>query len=172
MSNPKKEETIQNIQQRLEASEAVLLADYRGLTASQMESLRGNISQSNATFHVLKNSLLKLALERAGYETPNEDLLDGPTAVLFSPNDPANAFKSVHEFSKENELPAIKGGYINKTLLAADKVVKIAKLPPINELHAKLLGQLNAPMSGLVQQLHGQVSQLVYVLNAIKEVKG
>lgn len=171
MSNPKKEATIQSIQEKLQAAAAIVFADYRGLSAGQMEELRHSIAEANSTLQVLKNSLVKIALEREGYELPEESVLEGPTAVLFSSDNLADSFKAIAEFAEKNELPQIKGGYLEQQILPVEKITKIAKLPPINVLQAQVVGQLNAPITGLVYQLQGQLSGLVYTLQALKEKK-
>ena len=171
MTKQKKEDTIHEIQEHLTGASAVVFADYRGLSAAQMETLRHNVYETGANLHVFKNSLTKLALERAGYDTPEEDVLTGPTIALFSDENFVEAFKALAEFAKENELPTIKGGYMATQVLAADKINAIAMLPPLEVLQAKLLGQLNAPITGLVHQLKGQMTKLVYTLEAIKKQK-
>ena len=171
MPNQRKEDTIQQIQDHLSNASAVVFADYRGLSASQMESLRKSVSETGARLHIYKNSLTKLALERSGYETPDEETLVGPTVALFSDENFVESFKALATFSEENELPTVKGGYMNTAVLPAANVLAIAKLPPIEILQAKLLGQFNAPITGLVHQLKGQINSLVYTLKAIQDSK-
>lgn len=171
MPNQKKEDTITSIREKLSTSEAVVFSDYRGLSATKVEKLRNILQEKGGSYHIFKNTLIKLALEREGYPQLNDSTLEGPTAMLFAHTEPAEILKVLHEFSTENELPVIKSGYFGKDIITPDKVKRIANLPPLPILHAQLVGQLNAPISQFVYQLNGMLSKLVWTLQAVKEAK-
>jgi len=171
MPNQKKEDTIQSIREQLSTAEAVIFSDYRGLSATNIEKLRNLLQEKGGSLHIYKNTLMKLALEREEYEQPIEDTLEGPTAVLFAHENLVDVFGALTEFAKENELPTVKSGYYGKSAISPEKVVSIAKLPPLQVLQAQVLGQLNAPITGLVYQLNGMISKLVLTLQAVKAAK-
>ncbi len=171
MPNPSKEAKIADVQELLKDTKAVVFADYRGLTATQIENLRQSLDAVGAKFFVFKNTLLKLALRRSGYALENQDVFEGPTAVLISKDDMVEPFKTLHTFSQENELPTVKGGFLDGKAITATEFGQIAKLPPVEVLRAKLLGNLNAPLYNLAYVLKGNMNQLVYALKALQEKK-
>lgn len=171
MPNQKKEDTIQSIREKLSSAEAVVFSDYRGLSATNIEKLRNLLQEKGGSLHIYKNTLVKIALEREEYEESLDDTLTGPTAVLFAHENLVDVLGALTSFAKENELPTIKSGYYGKSAISGGKVTAIAKLPPLPVLHAQLLGQLNAPISGFVYQLNGMLSKLVWTLNAVKDAK-
>lgn len=171
MPNPSKEVKITDVQTMLKDAKALVLADYRGLTAVQIESLRHSLNEIGAKFFVFKNTLLKLALRRGGYTISDEKIFEGPTAVLVSTDDTVTSFKTLHTFSKEHELPTVKGGYFEGVAITSSDFAQIAQLPPIEVLRAKLLGSMNAPLYNLAYVLKGNISQLVYALKAVHDQK-
>lgn len=171
MPNLSKEAKIADVQELLQDTKAIVFADYRGLTATQIEKLRQSLDAVGAKFFVFKNTLLKIALRRSGYTLENQDVFDGPTAVLVSKDDMVESFKALHTFSKENELPTVKGGFLDGKAITAVEFGQIAQLPPIEILRAKLLGNLNAPLYNLAYVLKGTINQFVYTLKAVQEKK-
>lgn len=141
---------------------AMVLTDYHGLSAQQMESLRQKILKAGGNYSVVKNTLLELVLEK-------KQSFEGPTAVLFALQDEILPIKALVEFIKQNELPTIKSGYLGVEELTAQEVLKLAQLPSCEDLFAKTIGQIATPISGLVRVLEGNLRQLVYVLTAIRQ---
>jgi large subunit ribosomal protein L10 len=171
MPNPTKETKISEIQQLVSDAKALVFADYRGLSATKLEELRHSINQAGGKFFVIKNTLLKIALRRSGYNIPDDSVLDGPTAVLFSDPELVDTFKTLHTFSKDNELPTVKGGYLQSNVISPVEFNQIANLPALEVLQAKLVGNLNAPIYNLVYVLKGNINQLVYALKALQDKK-
>lgn len=171
MPNQKKETTIEKIQSHISESQGFIFVDYRGLTNTELEALRNSVEETEGALHIFKNTLLLIAMERNGIAISEENVLTGPTAAIFANSDIAASFKVVTVFQKQHELPSIKGGFIEGEFISAEKIVKIAKLPSKEILQAQVIGQINAPISGLVFTLKGITNKLVYALEAIKAQK-
>lgn len=199
MPTNKKINIVSDLTEKLAAAKSVVLTDYRGLTTPQIEELRQKIEEVGGTFMITKNTLLQLALEATGYQLPARQSpdarqplrgtsglgsrrlaggppttyqLEGPTATLFAFQDEIAPLKALTKFGKEWELPTIKAGFLGQEFITAEKVKELAKLPGKNELLTKLVGQLQVPIYGTVNALQGNLKNLVYLLQSIKESKG
>lgn len=166
----KKVAISESIGQKVARSKSITITDYRGLTTAQLLELRQKLAQANAEFQVTKNTLLRRALQGQGYEVSDE-VVEGPSATLFSYEDEVTPLKALTTFAKTTKLPSIKGGYLGKEFLNAQRVEALAKLPTKEVLIAQLMGTINAPVQGLVSVLQGNIRNLVYVLNAIRDSK-
>ncbi len=166
-----KEQSVHELKEKFERTESVVLTDYHGITVTQMQELKNDLKPMNAEFTVAKNTLLSRASKEAKKELPEENL-KGPTAILLSFDDPIEPIKKLAEFIKKYELPVIKSGLFEGKLLTKEGVVELSKIPSKDELYARVVGALNFPISGLVNVMSGNMRNLVYVLNSIKESKG
>ena len=162
---------VKEIKKKIDNSELVIFTQYSGLGVSSNEALRGDLRKVNAEYKVYKNTLVKRALSKDIEGLDSDAILAGPTSFVFSETDPVTPAKIVAKFSKENEALQIKGGLYQNAFITSDKVKELASLPSREELLAKLVYLLNAPISGLVNVLHGNLRKLVYALNAIKDTK-
>lgn len=142
----------------------MVLTNYHGLSAQQMENLRQAVQEAGGNYSVAKNTLLELALEK-------KQNFAGPTAVLFALQDEILPIKALVEFAKQNELPTIKSGYLGVKELTAQEVLKLAQLPSREDLLAKTVGQIAAPLRGLIGVLKGNLQQFVYAMAAITGTK-
>lgn len=164
MDRAEKQELINTLNQVFKTTGVVVVVGYQGLTAAQMNALRGNMAEANATFKVAKNRLVKLALD--GTESDGiKDLFKGPTAVAFSA-DPIAAPKALMAYAKANEKLVILGGALGSRVLDADGVKALAELPSLDELRGKLIGLIQAPATRLAGVLQAPGGQLARVLNA------
>src|SRR3989344_2597957 len=166
-----KEQNVSALKEKFERSDSVVLTDYHGLSVSAMQELKKELKPINAEFTVAKNTLLGRASKEAKKELPEENL-QGPTAILLSFGDPLEPIKKLAEFIKKYDLPTIKSGLFEGKVLSKEDVVELSKIPGRDELYAKVVGSLNSPIYGLVSALSGNLRNLVYVLNSIKESKG
>ena len=166
-----KEQSVKKLKEGFEKSGSVVIADYHGLSVSQIQELKKELKELQAEFSVAKNTLLSRASKESGNELPEENL-QGPTAILFSKDDPIEPIKKLAEFIKKYELPKIKAGLFGGKLLTKEEVVELSKIPGRNELYAKLVGGLNSPIYGLVSVLNGNLRNLVYVLSQVQKQKG
>lgn len=176
MPTAKKIELVQNFKQLLKQTQSLILVDYRGMQAFQLEELRRRVEEVDGKFMITKNTLFKLGLQQSGLLNKDaadaeQVLFQGPTAVVLAPQDGLPALKVVTSFQKEFELPSLKGGFLNQTWLDAAHIAELAKLPSRQELQARLALQLNAPLFGLIQSLKGNLSALVHLLQAKADAK-
>jgi len=170
--NQRKIFTVENLTQKLKDAKALVLADYRGLSVAQMTKLRNQVSEAGGELEVVKNRLLGIASSQAKIKI-DDQVLEGPTAVLWAWEDEIQPLKALYEFSKESDLPKIKFGIFEGEIIAPDRIVELAKLPGKNELQAKLVGALCSPSYRLVNSLSGNLRKLVYILRQEGEkVKG
>lgn len=136
----------------LNRSQALVVAEYLGMGMKDLDSLRAKIREVGGEFHVIKNTLGRKAFEKAGYEFP-EEMLIGSSAVVFAFNDAPAVAKAVVDFAKGMEKLKIKGGILDKKPLNANGIKSLADMPPLPVMRATLLGTILAPASKLVRTL-------------------
>jgi large subunit ribosomal protein L10 len=173
MPNAHKEETVAGLREILAGSKGAILTDYRGLTVSEVTSLRKKLRESKAEYHIVKNTLFKLALgDQISPEL--ETLLSGPTAIVFAQEDIVAPAKAVIDFAGAAKKPdvKVKGGYLDGKVYSVAQVTAISKLPPREQIVAQLIGTLNGPVSSLVGTLDGIVSEFVRTIQAIADKRG
>lgn len=169
----RKQELLQQYQSYLAQSQGVILLSFQGLSVPEMQDLRKRLREQGAAFMVVKNTLLRIALQASGYPLPETSVLEGPTAAVFALQDSVLAAKAVAGFLKEHEEQlAIKGGYYNTQLLTAQEVLELSKLPTLTEARAQLLGLFMAPATQLVRLLQEPARRMVAVLQAYVEKQG
>ena len=166
MQKADKERVVAELTARLKSAETIIVADYRGLTVTQIGDLRGKLLEHGASFSVVKNTLTKRAAESAGVE-PLLALLDGPTAIAFleTGGDPVAVAKALDDAVKANVL-TLKGGLLEGGELTADDVRELAKLPPAKMLRAQLVGAVAGPAIMIVGLFTAPMRDLVGVLQA------
>ncbi|HEX7456607.1 MAG TPA: 50S ribosomal protein L10 [Candidatus Nanoarchaeia archaeon] len=170
ISREEKEQIVENLKEKLEKAVSFVLTDYHGLTVPQLQELKQELKEADAEFSVVKNTLLTRASKKTTKEIAQENL-EGPTAALFSFGDPIEPIKKLTTFIKKYELPNIKGGLFEKSLLSKEDVIGLSKIPSKIELYAKVAGSLNSPIYGLVGVLNANLRNLVYVLSQVSSVK-
>lgn len=168
LSKQKKNEVIDQYKDWLKKSESVILMEYTGATMKDMENIRAKIRESGGEFHVVKNTLVKLALEAIEYPIP-EGMLENSTAASFAFSDPAGTAKALSEAAKGLEAIKVKGGYMGLEMLDAAQVKALADLPPLPVVRAQLLGVLQAPAGKLVRTIAEPSRSLASVLRAYSE---
>ena len=149
-------------------SQAIVLVEYTGLKMSNLDAIRAKAREAGGEFHIVKNTLAKLALEKAGFTVP-ADYTVKSTAIGFAHSDPAGFAKAITEATKGMEAVKIKGGFIGATTLNPAEVKALASLPPLPVLRAQLLGVLQAPASKLVRTLAEPGRSLAFVVKAHSE---
>lgn len=164
-----KEEQLRDITERLSQAQGIVFAADSGLTVSETEELRGKLRAEGAAIQVVKKTLLKKALAEAKIESDMDGA--GNISMAYSESDAVAPARLVNEVAKGNEKFAILGGVLEGGFIPTDKVVALAKLPSREELLAKVVGSINAPVSGFVNVLAGNLRGFVNVLNAIKDTK-
>ena len=149
-------------------SQAVVLVEYSGLKMSNLDAIRLRIRDAGGEFHIVKNTLAKLALEKAGFKVP-ADYAEKSTAIGFAFSDPAGFAKALTEATKGMEAVKIKGGFMGAVTLKPAEVKALASLPPLVVMRAQLLGLLQAPASKLVRTLAEPGRQVACVIKAYSE---
>src|SRR5579872_3217137 len=160
MPTERKNQSIEELRERIAATPNVLLTDYRGLTVGELRTLRTALRKQSSTFAVVKNTLFGIAIgdERRKQIAAH---LEGPTGVAFSGPDIVAAAKALVQFANESKKLQIKAGLLDGEYYDAAKVDALSKVPSRIELIAKMLGSLRSPLHGLVGVLHGNKSKLV-----------
>jgi len=149
-------------------SKALVLTQYVGLTMKDIDTLRAKVRENGGEFHIIKNTLAKLAFEQAGLPV-QAGQLEGSTAVVFAFTDAPATVKTVTEFVKSSEFLKIKGGYLEKQALTPIDVKALAELPPLPVVRSQLLGMLLAPASKLVRTLAEPGRMIAAVIQAHTE---
>jgi len=173
MANPEKSAAVAEITDQFRGSTAAVLTEYRGMTVSQITELRRSLG-ATTKYEVVKNTLTKIAAERAGV-TGLDDLLVGPTAVAFVSGDPVEAAKGLRDFAKANPALIIKGGFVEGKSMSADDIRKLADLESREVLLAKLAGAMNGSLAkavGLFAAPLSQAARLAEALRAKREAEG
>ena len=156
--NQKKEE-VSKLAERIKNAKVVLLTDYRGINVSDVTSLRAKLRTSNVEYNVIKNNIIRRALEESKVEGL-EDVLVGPTAVIIGNEDYLEACKTIYEYAKDNDFYKIKGGIIDGKVVSVEEITTLAKLPSRETLIGMLAGALL-----------GNVSKLAVALSAVAKQK-
>lgn len=170
MPRPEKIEEVKKLKELLKDSKAIYLADFTGLTVSEITELRKRLKEKGYIFKVVKNTLMKIALNEVGKEGITEFLV-GPNAIIVTYDDVVEPVKIVYEFQKEFQKASIKTGLLEDKVLKKEEIDALSKLPGLGELRAKVVGSLKSPMAGLVFTLKGVISSLVLTLQTIKKKK-
>ena len=165
-----KETMLAALQDRLSRSQSVVFVSVKGVRVDEIEAIRTGLFEQGLQMQVAKNSLLKRALTDTGSEVPAE-LLDQSIALIFGYDDAVAGPKVVMPFVKDIEALEVLGGLMDKVFIQPKQVEALAKLPSREQLLGQLVGTLQAPISGLVNVLHGNIRGLVTVLAAIRDTK-
>jgi large subunit ribosomal protein L10 len=151
-------------------SATVILTDYQGLDVKGITSVRKKLREAGGGYRVVKNSLLELAAVGSAAEKLAEGLV-GPTAIVYTEEDPVAAAKALQEFTKGLHPITVKAGVVDGHLLTAAQISELAKIPGRQQLYAMLVGGLQSPITGLVGTLRQLISQAVFTLQAIADQK-
>lgn len=159
---------VQEIKGKLSQSMAFVLADYRGLNVAEITQLRRQLREAGAELKVVKNTLTRIAARDLGLQGL-DPYLEGPTAIVFTYNDPVAPAKILAGFAKTKENFKLKAGMLQGKIISPAEIRALAELPPREELLAKVVGGLQGPLYGLVNVLAGPLRNLVYVLEAVRQ---
>jgi len=165
ITKERKQDLVDQYTDWLQRSQAIILTDYLGLNVTQISALRNQIREASGAYHVTKNTLIKLAMEREGLSVP-EEWLEGPTAIGFCFDQVPAIAKAITDFADESDILKVKGAVLGDRPVGEARVKALASLPSTDVLQAQMLGAFMAPMSGLIGTLNGLLSGLVGVLDA------
>ncbi len=154
-----KQAEVTALAEKIKAAKCVLLTEYRGINVTDVTELRAKLRSSNAEYKVMKNNIMKRALDECGI-TELDDVLVGPTAIILDNEDYLAPSKAIYEYAKENDFYKIKGGIIDGKVVPPEEIITLAKLPSKEVLVAKLAGALL-----------GNISKLAVALDQVKAQK-
>jgi large subunit ribosomal protein L10 len=167
MPSTKKIERVAELKEQIEGSTALLLTEYRGLTVSEITELRKSLRDGGASFSVIKNTLMRRALEQTEAAELGS-LFDGPSAVAFVHEDPVAAAKSVTTAAKKFPALVLKGGFVEGRLLNADEAKSLAELESREVMLSKLAGLMKAEMSRAAAVFQATQARFLSLLEAFK----
>ena len=169
LSLEQKQAMVSEVSAKLAGAQVVLVAEYRGLDVERVTQLRSKARKSGLYLRVLKNTLARRAVKGTPFEKLSDQMV-GPLMYGIA-QDPVAGAKVMSEFAKENELFVIKGGAMPNTVMSSQDVKALAQLPSREELLAKLMGTMQAPVAKLVRTMNEVPGKFVRTLAAVKEAK-
>ncbi|MCU1454974.1 MAG: ribosomal protein [Acidimicrobiales bacterium] len=172
MENPRPEKVavVDEVRAKLEAADATVLTEYRGLNVAATAQLRRSLREAGGEYKVYKNTLVRFAARDLGLEI--EHLLTGPTAIAFVEGDPVLVAKALRDFARTNPNLVIKGGLLGDKPLAEADIRALADVEPREVLLAKLAGAMAAPMQQFASLLSALPRNFAYGLKALIEQGG
>ncbi len=164
-----KKEIIEDLKQNLINQKAVVFVDFQGLGAKTLSELRNNLKQADCFLKVAKKTLLELVFESLKEPSLKKEVnnMQGELALVFGLKDEIVPSKIIYQFSKENENLKILGGIVKDKeykFLTVQEVIDLALLPSREEVFARLIGTLNAPVTNFVGALKGNLRNFVFIL--------
>ena len=164
MPTPKKEQLVKELQAQFARATITISTGYAGLTIPVMNDVRQKLREKGVEYRVVKNTLAHIAADNAKVPAIKATV-QGPTAIALGYGDPVDAAKAIDEVVRVARINIkVLGGTLNGKPLAADQITALAALPPKPQLVAKLLGQMNAPITSLVATLNAPIAALAIVL--------
>lgn len=164
ITREQKEVLVAKLADDLAKAQALILTDYRGLPTAELGQLRRQLRGMQSGLHIVKNTLVELALKRAGLPVP-EDLLDGPTAIAFCQSDIAGPAKALDSFLKDKEIK-VKGAILSGRVLKGAEVSILVNMPTREQLYGRLLGTIHAPATQAAGVIASGIRQVMNVLQA------
>ena len=173
--NQKKEALVAELKEQLQSAKGVVFTGYRALTVAEDTKFRREMRNANVQYRVAKNTMLRIAAKELGLEGLDVHF-EGTTAMAFSADDAVASAKIVCEYLKKNkldekEIVTVKVGIVEGRVIEANEVKALAELPSREELIAKLMGSMNAPIANSVGVLSAVIRNAVYVLDAVRAKK-
>lgn len=167
MQRSEKERVVEELAERLRSAQTLIVADYRGLTMTQVDELRSKLLEHGARFQVVKNTLTRRAAEAAGAEHLLA-LLEGPTAIAFleGDGDPVAVAKALADAARDTRVLAVRGGVLEGKSITAEDVESLGKLPPAEQLRGQVVGALTAPLYAIVGLFTAPLQDLYGLIDA------
>lgn len=168
LTRAQKQKILEDLKEKIARQKVVVFVGISGLKVRDLFDLRRRLKKVDSQLTVAKKTLLRLAFKEKGLEIDTKKLA-GEIALVFGYGDEISPAKIVYQFSLENPNLKILGGYFEKKLREAQNLITLAQLPSKEELLAKLVRSISAPMSNFLRVLEGNIKGLIYVLSAIKK---
>jgi len=165
-----KEYMIDELATRVKQSRSIFVTNYMGLSASELAGIRKELGKISAEYFVVKNSIAKLALDRASVKGIS-DLIDGGVGIGLAGEDAVGASKVLIDYAKAHDKLKIKGAFLYGSVMTIDRIKTIASLPPRNVLLAQAFAGMKAPITGFAGALNNILRKFVWCVDAIKMSK-
>lgn len=165
ITKARKVELVAQYDALIEKSRAIFLAEYTGMNVKQMNALRDKVYEANGTFHVTKNTLFKIALDKAQFELP-EDFLEGQLATGFALEEAPSLAKALVDFAADEDNVTLRGGFLGTEFMSVEQIEALAKLPSLEQLRSQIIGLLSAPARDVASVVASGVRQVVNVVDA------
>lgn len=166
-----KQEIVKELSAKMKEAKSSIIFKHEGMPVEATTALREKCREQNVEILATKKTLLRLALEKQDIKDVDVKTFDGGIAVAISKDDEVVAAKILKDFAKTNDMLEFRAGVLEGKMISLETVKKLADLPSKQELLAKVVGSMKAPISGFVNVLQGNLRGLINVLNAIKESK-
>ena len=170
LTRPQKEQLVKDLSAKIKDGKVLIFSDYAGTTVGKMKDLRDELRKTDSSYKITKKKLINLALKDAGIEASVLDL-EGQIGIAIGKGDEVTAAKVLAKFAKENKNFKILQGVLENKVISGQEVMSLATLPSKDELLAKLVGTINAPILGFVNTLAGNIRGFVTVLKGIADNK-
>jgi large subunit ribosomal protein L10 len=171
MKRSEKEQIIADVKGKIERAKGMYFADFTGITVEEVNELRREFRKANIDYQVVKNTLVRKALESVtGYDKVIDKLVM-PTAIAFGYDDPIAPARIIKKFSQKNEKLKVKVCVVENQVFEGSQLDHLAKLPSRGEIIAGVLGSIQAPISGVVGVIAAVMRDLVSVIDAIEKKK-
>ena len=170
LTRPQKEQVVKDLSAKIKDGKVLIFSDYAGTTVGKMKDLRDELRKTDSSYKITKKKLINLALKDAGIEASVLEL-EGQIGIAIGKGDEVTAAKVLAKFAKENKNFKILQGVLENKVISGKEVLSLATLPSKDELLAKLVGTINAPVSGFVNALAGNIRGFVTVLKSIADNK-
>jgi large subunit ribosomal protein L10 len=171
LTKNQKIELVKELSERIKGAKSTVFVDFKGLKVKESTELKKTLRAAGAEYVVVRKTLLDIALKNAGIENASIKAMEGQIAISMSNTDEVSAASIIDKFAKTNPNVKMLGGTLGTQVMSAAEVKALAKIPSKEQLLGQLVGTLNAPISGFVNVLAGNLRGLVQVLNAISEQK-
>lgn len=171
ITRQKKEDVLNALIESFAGSKSIVFAKNKGLSVTDMGTLRGALREENITFTVAKKTLFRKAAEQNNVEGFDVTMLEGAVGVAVSSEDEVVGAKTLATFAKKNENIELVAGIVDGKFLNTEEIINLSKLPSKEELYAKMLGSMTAPLSGFVGIGNNLISGLVRTLDQVREQK-
>ncbi|MAF13941.1 MAG: 50S ribosomal protein L10 [Parcubacteria group bacterium] len=166
-----KEQAVKDFTEKINKSKSLVFVNFDGLKVNEVEGLRKTCRAENVEYLVAKKTLMKKAFKESGLEGVDPKTFENAVATVFGYDDEVAPARIVQNFAKDHEALVAFGGILEGQFVDQTKVLELSKLPSKDELLAKVVGSIKAPVAGFVNVLSGNLRNLVYTLTAIKDSK-
>ena len=166
-----KEKIVQNLSDKFSRAKSIVFLGFKGLTVKEDGELRSKLRSEDIDYKVARKTLIKRGLKEVNIEGVEDLELEGPVGTAVSYNDEVAPARLAREYAKTNKKLKLLGGYVSNKYLDAAEIKALSLLPGKDQLRAQLVGTINAPVSGFVNVLAGNIRGLVNVLKAIEDDK-